>query len=196
MRLRSLPTDVGQNHPYRSSECASNMSDQGRPGTKVESMRHRQDFYTLCPGCETRVELTLAAKLQAARAGCSCECHTCSHEWVCIQEWVYRDEPIDHALPVAAHQPSQPAIPNHAASVPQAPPATVAAAQPPRPHLPTFQPPKPAAQPQPAASATEPHLAADQPSEKPVPTPHAWSWERSAQQPSSRSQDSQPGAGH
>ena len=29
-------------------------------------MRQRQDFYTLCPGCETKVKLTLAAKLQAA----------------------------------------------------------------------------------------------------------------------------------
>lgn len=182
----------------RCSERASTMSDYGRQGTKVETMRHRQDFYTLCPGCETRVELTLAAKLQAARAGCSCECHTCRHEWICIQEWVYRDEPIDHTQPVAAHQPGQPALPSHATGAPQAPPATVAAAQPPRPHLPTFQPPQPAApaaQQQPAASATEPHLAADQPSEKPVPTPHAWSWERSAQQQPSRSQDSQPGAG-
>ena len=62
----------------------------------------RQDFYTLCPGCETKVKLTLAAKLQAARAGCSCVCKSCKHEWVCIQEWIYRIEPIDHSRPVIA----------------------------------------------------------------------------------------------
>ena len=62
----------------------------------------RQDFYTLCPGCETKVKLTLAAKLQAARSGCSCVCKSCKHEWVCIQEWIYRIEPIDHSRPVIA----------------------------------------------------------------------------------------------
>lgn len=161
-------------------------------------MRHRQDFYTLCPGCEARVELTLAAKLQAARAGCSCECHSCKHEWVCIQEWIYRDEPIDHSQPVTAHQPSQSAVPGQTAGYPQAPPATVAATQPPRPHLPTFQPPAPAAQPvaQQTTLTGETHLAADQPGEKTVPTPHAWSWERSSQSQPSEAQETRPGAGH
>lgn len=198
MRLRSLSTGVGQNHPSGVPNALPTCPITAAQAKKVETMRQRQDFYTLCPGCETRVELTLAAKLQAARAGCSCECHTCKHEWVCIQEWIYRDEPLDHALPVAASQSSQSAIPDHAAGLPRTPPATVAT-QPPRPHLPTFQPPQPvapSAQQQPAASAGEPHLAADQPSQKPVPAPHAWSWERSTRQQPSKSQDSQSGAGH
>ncbi len=59
-------------------------------------MRPRYDFYTFCPKCEIQVRLTLAAKLQASRggrSGCSCSCKGCQHEWVSIQEWIFRDLP-------------------------------------------------------------------------------------------------------
>ena len=127
-------------------------------------MRQRQDFYTLCPGCETKVKLTLAAKLQAARAGCSCVCKSCKHEWVCIQEWIYRVEPFDHSQPVIAPNEHSP-VPTQS-SQPQTggvlqSPTTVTAA-PPRRHLPTFQPPQPIAPPAhqqmaPLASNTPPN---------------------------------------
>ena len=47
-------------------------------------MQQRQDFYTLCPSCETRISLTLASRLQAARHGALCQCPSCANEWVCI----------------------------------------------------------------------------------------------------------------
>jgi hypothetical protein len=171
-------------------------------------MRQRQDFYTLCPSCETSVELTLAAKLQAARAGCSCACHSCQHEWVCIQEWIYRHESIDLSQPIVTAQPiapvQQPAqVPQQVGGYQHTPPATVAAIQPPRPHLPTFQPPQPIAQPaqqqpvqqQPATLAVDVPVASDQQNVAQVPAPHAWSWERKAQEQPSPSRDSQSGFG-
>ena len=162
-------------------------------------MRQRLDFYTLCPGCDAKLELTLAAKLQAARAGCSCICQSCDHEWVCIQEWIYRREPIDHSQPIAApneHPPvsTQPAQPQSQGILQQ--PATVAAVQPPRPHLTTFQPPQPIAPPThqqqaPIASGTP----VDQSNARPVPAPHAWSWERTVEPQPAPQQDFQSGFG-
>lgn len=167
-------------------------------------MRQRQDFYTLCPGCEAKVDLTLAAKLQAARAGCSCVCSSCEHEWVCIQEWIYRREPIDHSQPIAApneHPPItvQPETgQQQPAGFPHQPAAAVVTAQPPRPHLPTFQPPQPIAQPahqQSTAQTTEQPIAPQQQDSPPVPAPHAWSWERKPEQQSTSQNDSQSGYG-
>jgi len=80
-------------------------------------MRLRKDFFTLCPECESRISLTLAAQLQATRLGTSCLCE-CGHEWVCISEWIYRDNGF---LPEA--------------ELPRTPGVL------PRPHLPVFQPP-------------------------------------------------------
>lgn len=165
-------------------------------------MRQRQDFYTLCPSCETSVELTLAAKLQAARAGCSCACHSCQHEWVCIQEWIYRHESIDMSQPIAAPQPAP--APQPVGGYQHTQPATVAAIQPPRPHLPTFQPPQPIAQPvqqqpayqQPATLAVDVPVSSDQQHAAQVPAPHAWSWERKTQEQPSQQRDSQSGFGH
>ena len=167
-------------------------------------MRQRQDFYTLCPSCETKVNLTLAAKLQAARAGCSCVCtsESCKHEWVCIQEWIYRVEPIDHSKPVLAPNehppvPTQAHQPHSGGFLQQ--PTPVAVSQPPRPHLPTFQPPQPIAPPAhqqqtPVASnAPEP---AEPPNATPVPPPHAWSWERKTEQQPAPQQNPQSGYGH
>jgi hypothetical protein len=162
-------------------------------------MRQRQDFYTLCPGCETKVKLTLAAKLQAARAGCSCVCQSCEHEWVCIQEWIYRVEPIDHSQPVLAPNehppvPAQFSQPHTGGFLQQ--PTTVAVVPPPRPHLPTFQPPQPIAQPthqQQAPLASNVPGPAVQPGATPVPAPHAWSWERKAEPQPAPQQDYQSG---
>lgn len=166
-------------------------------------MRQRQDFYTLCPSCETKVKLTLAAKLQAARAGCSCVCssESCKHEWVCIQEWIYRVEPIDHSQPVLApndHPPVQTQAhqPQTGGFLQQ--PTHVAASQPPRPHLPTFQPPQPIAPPayqQQAPVASDAPEPAEQPNATPVPPPHAWSWERKTEQQPAPQQDHQSGFG-
>lgn len=82
-------------------------------------MRPRYDFYTFCPKCETPVRLTLAAKLQASRAGCSCCCKNCQHEWVSIQEWIYRDVPRSEtstsARPVPVVVPT--AIPQNGAGI-------------------------------------------------------------------------------
>jgi hypothetical protein len=166
-------------------------------------MRQRHDFYTHCPGCETKGELTLAAKLQAARAGCSCVCRACHHEWVCIQEWIYRRESVDHSQPIIT--PEQPVALSHEyRGYAQTPP--VAAMQPPRPHLPTFQPPQPIAHPskpieqpsqqQVAASNNSNLLASDQPTVNPVPAPHAWSWERKTQQQPVQNRDFQNGHDH
>jgi len=164
-------------------------------------MRQRQDFYTLCPGCETSVELTLAAKLQAARAGCSCVCDSCKHEWVCIQEWVYRRESLDIAQPLPAPEQQYPAAapPPQAGGYTAAPAVTTSPV--PRPHLPTFQPPVPGSQPvnqQPAAQAGQAPVSPGGQTTQPVPAPHAWSWERVAkQQPAeSQSQNIQPGSDH
>jgi hypothetical protein len=164
-------------------------------------MRQRQDFYTLCPGCETKVELTLAAKLQAARAGCSCICQSCEHEWVCIQEWIYRVEAIDHSQPVLAPN-EHPPVPTQF-SQPQAggflqPTPTAATTQPPRPHLPTFQPPQPIGPPahqQQAPVASDVPTPVEQPNAAPVPAPHAWSWERKSEPQPAPQQNSQHGYG-
>ena len=172
-------------------------------------MRQRQDFYTLCPGCDSKVELTLAAKLQAARAGCSCACpsENCKHEWVCIQEWIYRVEPIDHSKPVMApnehppvtapSQPSQePFGQPQSGDFRQPPATTVAAAQPPRPHLPTYQPPQPIAPPaQQQPTQQQAAQTPQQPDSPPVPAPHAWSWERKTEQQPASPNDTQPGYG-
>lgn len=137
-------------------------------------MRPREDFYTHCPQCETRLRITLAAKLQAGRAGSLCQCRKCNHEWVCIQEWMYRDLPTLQAAPrVAMPVLQQPAFQPQIST-----PAPVETSVVPRPHL--FGQP----QAQPVASnsqvATSTHSA--------VPQPHvqAWSWERqTAQRPQS-----------
>jgi hypothetical protein len=165
-------------------------------------MRQRQDFYTLCPGCEAKLDLTLAAKLQAARAGCSCVCQSCDHEWVCIQEWIYRREPIDHSQPIAVPNEHPPI--SSPAGQPQSqgflqPPTTVTATQPPRPHLPTFQPPQPITPPahqQQAPIASSTPDPAEQSTAPPVPAPHAWSWERKAEPQPAPQQDFQSGFGH
>lgn len=159
-------------------------------------MRHRQDFYTLCPSCETRIEMTLAANLQAARAGSSCRCHSCHHEWVCIQEWIYRREPVDSSQTVL---PSTVSAPAPVEQVSEQPAQTqFAPMQPPRPHLPTFQPKQPIQTPaainqsgiagtapvSPGPGHSEP---AEQPAASKIPAPHAWSFERQSQtQPASR----------
>ena len=72
-------------------------------------MRPRYDFYTFCPKCEVPVRLTLAAKLQASRggqSGCSCTCKNCQHEWVSIQEWIFRDLPRSDAHAAARPAPA------------------------------------------------------------------------------------------
>lgn len=167
-------------------------------------MRQRKDFYTLCPGCEAKVDLTLAAKLQAPRAGCSCVCSSCEHEWVCIQEWIYRAETIDHSQPITTpneHPPvtAQPqTVQQQSAGFSHQPAAAVAATQPPRPHLPTFQPPQPIAPPaqqQPAVQASQAPVAPEQQHSPPVPAPHAWSFERKTEQQPAPQQNPQPGYG-
>lgn len=166
-------------------------------------MRQRHDFYTLCPGCEAQIELTLAAKLQSARAGCSCSCNLCKHEWVCIQEWIYRHESLDLSQPV--HFPQQHSAVSsqqaggHVVPAANVPEPAVTPMQPPRPHLPTFQPPQPAGQPvqqnpvlqQPAVSSIDGPAPAEE--QNRVPAPHAWSWERQAQLQSSSAQNQRPG---
>ena len=123
-------------------------------------MRSRIDFYTLCPECDARITLTLAAQLQATRRGTSCRCR-CGHDWTCISEWIYRSTPdaTDTALNL----------------MPQAQPPAMS---PPRPYLlPTYQPPMPTAAPQQTVgdrplSIAQPHENHSQPS---VPAPHAFS---------------------
>lgn len=61
-------------------------------------MRPRTDFYTHCPQCESKISLPLAAKLQASRAGAQCSCSKCQHEWICIQEWIYREMPATPSI--------------------------------------------------------------------------------------------------
>ena len=160
-------------------------------------MRQRQDFYTLCPGCDTSVELTLAAKLQAARTGCSCICDSCKHEWVCIQEWIYRHESLDISRPLSApqHHPVA-ASPQQTGGYAITPAATVPPPVP-RPHLPTFQSPLPISQPvhqQPVAQTGQAPVSPGEQATQPIPTPHAWSWERAAQQQPAGSQNIQPGS--
>jgi len=110
--------------------------------------------------------LTLSAQLQAGRNGTSCVCPSskCGQEWVCIQEWIFRDAPATQGI--AIRQPETIAL--------QPPPASVTPARLP---LPTFQPPQatPQQQTPSAAPIADP---AQQPS---VPAPHAWSWERITQ---------------
>ena len=167
-------------------------------------MRQRHDFYTHCPSCENKVELTLAAKLQAARAGCSCVCSSCKHEWVSIQEWIYRREAIDHSQPVTAPNEHPPITAQPQSGQPQSggflqqPATTVASTQPPRPHLPTFQPPQPLAPPThqlPATLAGPAPFRPEQHVSPPVPAPHAWSWERKDEHQPARPQDFQSGYG-
>lgn len=131
-------------------------------------MRPREDFYTHCPQCETRLKLTLATKLQAGRAGSLCNCRKCNHEWVCIQEWIYREVP---GMP-AATRPPLPSIQMPIAQplMPMVQPVETNVV--PRPHL--FG--QPAAMP--AAAAAQP--AAQGHSAVPQPHIQAWSWERAA----------------
>ncbi len=158
-------------------------------------MRHRHDFYTLCPSCETRVTLPLAARLQAARHGTTCRCPSCSNEWNCIQEWIYRDS-ADRLLQ------QQSAAPAYGQQVPPAyvtptvphPAHTQGAVTMPRPHLlPTYQPPQRVQPPMPTAhqqmqpGVTLPPQQA--PTSQPAPAPHAWSFER---QPQSSMQSASP----
>jgi len=90
-------------------------------------MSQRHDYSTNCPICESRMPLTLSAQLQAGRSGTSCVCQSsqCGHEWICIQEWIYRD-----ASAITAVNPN--------AIVLQPPSASIAPSQM---HLPTYQPP-------------------------------------------------------
>lgn len=120
-------------------------------------MRPRIDFYTLCPKCETKVPLTLASRLQAGRAGCSCVCSGCKNEWICIQEWIYRSQ-----LPPLVMPTSQPAPASIAQPLPQ--PMIHGPQSMPRPHLPMGSP------------AMAPQFAGFAGSS--VPQPHAWNWER------------------
>ena len=160
-------------------------------------MRQRHDFYTLCPACETRVPLTLAARLQAARHGTTCHCPSCENEWNCIQEWVYRDTPSQFlpqpSAPAPAavqsyEQPQQPAA--------YATPTTQHAGHAqtpvmPRPHLlPTYQPPQQTQRMVTAEQQTEAGMQPppqEAPPPQPAPAPHAWSFER---QPQAEKQDS------
>jgi hypothetical protein len=162
-------------------------------------MRQRHDFYTLCPSCETRVSLTLAARLQAARHGTTCHCPSCQNEWNCIQEWIYRDtpnqflsQPAVAPAAVQAYEPQQPQT--YAAPMTQHPAHTQTPAAMPRPHmLPTYQPPQhsqpqmPAAQQQMQPAMPQP--AQEAPPSQPAPAPHAWSFER---QPQASKQTSGP----
>lgn len=124
-------------------------------------MRSRIDFYTLCPECDARITLTLAAQLQATRRGTSCRCR-CGHDWTCISEWIYR------ITPDASD-----------AAVDMTPQAQPPAMSPPRPYLlPTYQPPMPIAAPQQTVGGRSP-LSVSQPHGNqgplPVPSPHAFS---------------------
>ena len=112
-------------------------------------MRPRYDFYTFCPECETPMPLTLAAKLQASRggrAGCSCRCKGCQHEWISIQEWIFRNLPRSETNAAAR----QAAAFNASASIQSG--AGIS-----RPHLPAAQP-----VPAPHAWSWERQLAASQ----------------------------------
>jgi hypothetical protein len=106
-------------------------------------MRSHSHFYTLCPSCEQRLDLTLAIKLQAARSGTSCWCSNCATEWICIQEWVFRDLPRDE---VASQEMTRQhkGLPATTQWTLRQTPAVGIPQQlsPPRPHLPTFQPPQ------------------------------------------------------
>lgn len=124
-------------------------------------MRSRVDFYTLCPECDARITLTLAARLQATRLGTSCRCH-CGHDWTCISEWIYRSTP--DATDTAPDL------------MPQTQPAAMS---PPRPYLlPTYQPPMPIPVPQ-QTDGGHATLPVSQPDENhsqaSVPAPHAFS---------------------
>ncbi len=151
-------------------------------------MRQRHDFYTLCPSCDTRITLTLAARLQAARHGTTCHCPSCQNEWNCIQEWVYRDAPnqfLSQPAPAPAavqtYEPAQPAT--YGTPMTQHPAHTQTPSGLPRPHLlPTYQPPlhsQPAAQQQRPPGV--PQSVQDAPPSQPAPAPHAWSFERQPQ---------------
>ncbi|MBI1310011.1 hypothetical protein GC176_01800 [bacterium] len=152
-------------------------------------MRQRQDFYTLCPSCETRISLPLAAKLQAARHGTSCHCPSCSNDWVCIQEWIYRDLPSQtlqqpvSVPPQMAPAFAPPARPAYATPIDPHPAHIQTPAAMPRPHLlPTYQPPQRIPQPAATAASQVPSSAQqtglETPVSQPAPAPHAWSFER------------------
>lgn len=155
-------------------------------------MRLRHDFYTLCPSCETRISLTLAARLQASRHGTTCHCPSCSNDWICIQEWIYRDTPSQMLQPqpsnMAEMAPNygQQSVPAYAAPATPVPAHTQAPAAMPRPHmLPTFQPPQRVQPPMPTAQQHVqpgiPQPAQETPPSQPAPAPHAWSFERQPQ---------------
>ncbi|MHC4875964.1 MAG: hypothetical protein ACYTGL_05655 [Planctomycetota bacterium] len=158
-------------------------------------MRQRQDFYTLCPSCETRIPVTLASRLQAARSGSSCRCPSCSNEWICIQEWIYRDSPaqsLPQQVPVPNQYAPAPVVqPVYAVPIDPHPAHTQGPAQMPRPHmLPTYQPPQRVEQ-TPAAAQQQPEHASNSQIPQQAPAPHAWSFERQPQatsdvQPSQR----------
>ena len=106
-------------------------------------MRPRSDFYTLCPGCEQRLDLTLSVRLQAARMGTSCRCAGCATEWICIQEWVFRDMPLQPApIPEVPRQHNAHPTTAQWSLGQNAVPAAPQQMPPARPHLPTFQPPR------------------------------------------------------
>jgi hypothetical protein len=141
---------------------AAAISQSIEPLPKDSVMSQRHDYCTICPECESRMPLTLSAQLQAGRTGTSCVCPSseCEHEWVCIQEWIFRDAQTSPAN--AMRQPDTIAL--------QSPPASVAPARMP---LPTYQPPQPTPLPQTPSAAP----MADHAQQSSVPAPHAWSWE-------------------
>lgn len=115
-------------------------------------MRSKPSYYTVCPECENRISLTLAAKLQAGRSGTSCICSGCKHTWVCIQEWIINESVANAGMNavqpgmIAPNQHRQPSIPvPHFQHQPISMPnsnsqQTALFGQPRVPHLPTFQP--------------------------------------------------------
>lgn len=142
---------------FTTKRAGTAISRSGRP-TWGAVMRQRMDYYTICPECESRVAVTHPARLQAGRNGTSCVCVSphCSHEWICIQEWIYRNSLVTPRAIVAAPAPAPLMHPGGGMA-------------PPRPHLPTFQPPQ-------SMPGSVP-ATADAPAQS-VPAPHAWSWER------------------
>jgi hypothetical protein len=72
-------------------------------------MRSMQSYFTMCPECDSRISMTLAAKLQAGRIGTSCICSQCKHTWICIQEWILSELIASPPPAAASFQPHVPA---------------------------------------------------------------------------------------
>jgi hypothetical protein len=107
-------------------------------------MRTKTSYYTMCPECESRISISLAAKLQATRIGTSCICSQCNYDWICIQEWILSEgsnSSIGMTQPLGSSSSQAPAphfqqqaTPQHQAFYANS------QGQPGAPHLPTFQP--------------------------------------------------------